>query len=356
MRVFAFFLPQFHSIPENDEWWGEGFTEWINVKKAKPLFKSHNQPVSPLNDYYYNLLDKETVKWQTKLMDNYGIDGLIYYHYYFEGKLLLEKPAENLLANKEIKQHFFFCWANHSWKRSWEGKSTILVEQTYGREDAWEKHFQYLLPFFKDDRYEKKNNKPLFMVFLPYFEEKNEMFLFFDRRCKEEGFDGIAVIDSIQNVTNSNYEFYIHHPSTVTEYVFYREPGVGQSNYMKKHFLSCFFKKARVYMKSHFNIGRYVPTYSGDKIINELLKYKPIFPNALKGLFFEWDNTPRHGYRGYIIRPISKKIFKKFMKANGNQDYLFVNAWNEWCEGMILEPTKEKGYRYLEWIKEWKEQ
>ena len=129
------------------------------------LYKNHLQPKLPLNDNYYNLLDKETVEWQTKLMKKYHVDGLIYYHYYFKGKLLLEKPAENLLKWKDIDQPFFFCWANHSWFRSWEGSKKLLVKQKYGNKEDWEKHFQYLLPFFIDARYEKKDGKPLFMVF-----------------------------------------------------------------------------------------------------------------------------------------------------------------------------------------------
>lgn len=114
MRLFAFNLPQFHSIPENDEWWGKGFTEWVNVKNAKPLYKGHVQPVHPLNGNYHNLLDKSTMEWQTELLKQYGLTGMIYYHYYFCGKLLLEKPVENLLGWKDIDQPFFFCWANHT--------------------------------------------------------------------------------------------------------------------------------------------------------------------------------------------------------------------------------------------------
>ena len=104
MKIFSFFLPQFHSIPENDDWWGKGFTEWTNVKSAKPLYYGHEQPQVPLNDNYYNLLKRETVEWQTKLMHEYHLDGMIYYHYYFKGKMLLEKPAENLLKWKDINQ------------------------------------------------------------------------------------------------------------------------------------------------------------------------------------------------------------------------------------------------------------
>ena len=356
--MFAFYLPQYHTIPENDEWWGKGFTEWTNVKKAKPLFHGHKQPVHPLDDNYYNLLDENTVKWQTGLLHQYKVDGFIYYHYYFEGRLLLEKPDENLLKNKNIDQPFFFCWANHSWMRSWEGKSTILVEQTYGDEKSWEKHFQYLLPFFKDKRYEKKDNKPLFMMFLPYFKEKNEMMLYFDKRCKDEGFAGISVIDSIQNIYTKDYEQYKNNISPVTEYVLLREPGTGQAIVAHKHNPKNFIKRVKNYLRRKYGIGRYVYTYSGNEIIKELVKYNNLPQGSfttLKGLFFNWDNTSRHGYRGYIIKPISKKSFSLFMDNCSNQDYVFINAWNEWCEGMMLEPSVEYGYRFLEWIKEWKE-
>ena len=196
MKVFAFFLPQFHTIPENDEWWGEGFTEWVRVKEAKPLFRGHIQPLHPLNDRYYNLLDKGTIEWQTSLLKNYHVDGMIYYHYYFNGKLLLEKPAENLLRWKDIEQPFFFCWANHPWRKTWEGSTELLMPMEYGGEEDWERHFQYLLPFFKDERYEKDNNKPLFMLFITDFPEKHEMIQDFDKRCMDEGFAGIAIIES----------------------------------------------------------------------------------------------------------------------------------------------------------------
>ena len=137
LKKFAFFLPQFHEIPENDEWWGKGFTEWVNVKSAKPMYRGHKQPKEPQGDNYYCLLDKSTVEWQTKLLEDYRVDGLIYYHYYFQGKKLLEKPAENLLRWKDINQKFFFCWANHTWYRSWNGSREVLIQQNYGDIGDW---------------------------------------------------------------------------------------------------------------------------------------------------------------------------------------------------------------------------
>ena len=174
MKILAKYLPQFHRTRENDAWWGEGFTEWTAVKKAAPLFEGHDQPRVPKDENYYDLLQKETMLWQASLMEKYGIDGMCIYHYWFkDGRQVLEKPAENLLRWKEVPMPFCFCWANETWARSWSkiqnknhwsdiyeqkksnGSSGILLDQKYGREPEWKAHFEYLLPFFRDERYIK---------------------------------------------------------------------------------------------------------------------------------------------------------------------------------------------------------
>lgn len=352
MRRFAFFLPQFHEIPENNKWWGKGFTEWTNVKKARPLFKNHQQPKHPLNNNYYNLLDKKVMDWQTKLAKDYGLDGFIYYHYYFTGKKLLEKPAENLLKWKDIPQNFFFCWANHSWKRSWEGKSTVLLDQTYGDKKDWEKHFQYLLPFFKDKRYEKRNNKPLLMIFDPDFEEKDSMFRYFDKRCKDEGFNGLSLIETYNGV--EDIKEFQKKESTITELTFYREPTVSQFRYLNSNiFLKKFYGLNTRLREKGILHKPYV--FDGNKLMDLKLTNEPLGKNVANGLWFEWDNTPRHKSRGYVIKPYIYDKFEKYMNLIKNQEYLFINAWNEWAEGMIMEPTEENGYKYLNWMKEFKE-
>lgn len=356
MKKFAFFLPQFHEIPENNKWWGDGFTEWTNVKKAKPLFKGHKQPKVPLNDNYYNLLDIDTMKWQTNLMKEYGLDGFIYYHYYFEGKLLLEKPAEILLKNKDIEQPFFFCWANHSWNRSWNGSKEVLIEQTYGNKEEWENHFEYLLPFFKDERYEKKDNMPLFMIFKTDFDCKNELLEYFDLRCKEEGFDGLYAIESFLDGKytwpNDLYDS-ISNKSKCAKKILLREPNTALDIYNTK----LIYKPIKVINKLRkilFSIvGIKMPSiYSGNLIYN-IIKKEPINNQIIHSLFFEWDNTPRHSNRGYIITPPTKDKFDEIASKLKDEEYLFLNAWNEWAEGMMLEPTKEKKYKYLEWIKKY---
>lgn len=350
LKKYAFFLPQFHEIPENNKWWGNGFTEWRNVKSAVPLFKGHVQPKHPLNNNYYNLLDKKTMIWQTDLMKKAGLDGFIYYHYYFNGKKLLEKPAENLLKWKDIPQHFFFCWANHSWQRSWEGKSDVLIKQTYGSINNWEEHFQYLLPFFKDERYEKRNGKPVFMIFNSNFSKKEKLFDYFDKRCKEEGFEGICLIETYkgENITEFN-----KNKASKTEFTFYREPNVSQLNYIKDNI---FIRLYHHFNKKLRERGVIKKPYilNGNKLMDIKLKKEPLGKGVANGLWFEWDNTPRHKSRGYIITPYRHKKFVDYMNLINDQEYLFINAWNEWAEGMMIEPTSENKYKYINWLEEFK--
>lgn len=361
MRIFSYFLPQFHEIPENNEWWGKGFTEWVNVKAAKPLFKGHIQPKHPLNNNYYNLLNKETVIQQTSLMHKYGITGMIYYHYYFKGKLLLEKPAENLLKWKDIDQPFFFCWANHDWIRSWEGNKKLLIKQDYGDEADWERHFQYLLPFFQDERYEKKNNMPLLMIFKFDFQEKERLFLYFDKRCKDYGYDGLYLIETFGQkwggkTFKDDFEIYKKQCSSVTKSVHTREPDTSQWAYyhlVTTDFFPRIYRRMQCELRKVF--GRpYLYILNGNKLYRKMID-ECAGVNGIHGLYFEWDNTPRHKKRGYVITPVKKELFFEYMNKVKNDEYIFLNAWNEWAEGMMLEPTEELGYKYLEWIKEWKD-
>ena len=357
MKKFAFYLPQYYETKENNKWWGKGFTEWTHVKSAKPLFKNHNQPIVPLNDNYYNLLNKETVIWQTSLMNQYGIDGLIYYHYYFNDSILLEKPAENLLNWKDIKQHFFFCWANHSWYKAKNGKKNLLKEQDYGNKTDWENHFNYLLPFFFDERYEKKDNKPIFMVFDSNFSEKDEMFRLFDVKCKENGFDGIHIIETFYpksgSLMNEMHEFESNFSIQSTQ-LFLREP--TNCNYL--HIYNTLHSIKRVpriltTIMTKLNIKGFVRHFDGNTLFDEMINTEPHSSNIIPGLFFSWDNTPRHDNRGYIISKPDKAKFIQYMNTIKDNDYVFINAWNEWAEGMILEPTVTDDYENLSWIKEW---
>lgn len=196
-QIVAFHLPQFHTFPENDEWWGKGFTEWVNVKNAKPLYKGHNQPRVPLNNNYYDLSKIENMVAQMDLAREYGIHAFCYYHYWFDGKLLLHKPLEAIRDYQGVKLNYFLCWANEPWARTWDGHETdVLMPQRYGDRPEWERHFEYLLSFFKDQYYEKIDNKPVLVLYrctsIPKCEE---MIACWNQLCKQNGFDGIYIIE-----------------------------------------------------------------------------------------------------------------------------------------------------------------
>ena len=167
IKTIAFYLPQYHAIPENDKFWGKGFTEWINTKKATPLFEGHYQPKVPLNENYYNLLDDNVKIWQADLAKKYGVFGFCYYHYWFkDGKKLLEKPLEQMLKNKDVNIPFCMSWANENWSKRWDGgNQEIIAEQDYGTEDDWKKHLLYMVQFFKDERYITLNGDPVFLIY-----------------------------------------------------------------------------------------------------------------------------------------------------------------------------------------------
>lgn len=348
MKIITMYLPQFHRVAENDEWWGEGFTEWTAVKAAKPLFGGHKQPRKPLGENYYNLLDKKTIMQQADLMKQYGIDGQCVYHYYFKGgKKILEKPMENLLRWKEIEMPFFFSWANGSWTRTWsnmEGNSWadkfekkeytqdsgILLEQKYGRTEDWTRHFEYLLPFFNDERYIKLDGKPVFMIHAPkdiYCLE--EMMKHWKYLAVQNGHPGIYVIGN-------------------TDYII---PGLDAIMFQTPH---QFWKLKRDNERQGISFFDYEEMWS--RILNKMpssRRYKAYYEGMA-----DVDDTPRRGINGVVLQNFSiekfyhnmKMLYKKSL-ALGNE-FLFINAWNEWGEGMYLEPDEENGYKCLEAVRQ----
>ena len=205
IKVMAFYLPQFHTIPENDEWWGKGFTDWVNVKKGFKYRKGQEQPRIPLNMNYYDLAKVENIKWQAELVNEYGLHGLCIYHYWFNGKLLLEKPAEMLLKNKDIKLNYCFSWANEPWSRTWSGNNKqVLMPQRYGGEEEWKAHFEYLLPFFKDDRYIKEDNCPMFIIYRPLsISCCKEMMNLWEKLAKNAGFTGMHFVETLRGAKDA---------------------------------------------------------------------------------------------------------------------------------------------------------
>jgi hypothetical protein len=352
-KAVAYFLPQYHEIPENNEWWGAGFTEWTNLKKAVPLFKGHQIP-APLNDNYYNLLEKETVIWQTELMKEYEVHGLVYYHYWFLGRKILERPAENLLKWKDINQKFMFMWANHDWTRSWVGGREILLKQEYGNKFDWENHITYLLDFFHDERYIKVDNRPVFQIYVSeLIPDYNAMIEFFDQVCKENGFNGIYIIQNVDNLEQISGDLLERridaftlqeHTASLTHW---RENKRGEVIYEK---IKRLLRKDRTMNSVDYVILRnYASSY-----YSKLPKDLKVYLNVPTG----WDNTPRYGSRGYIVRNSTPENFRIWLDLavehsnELNNEFIFISCWNEWCEGMCLEPTEQYKYKFLEVMKE----
>ena len=348
-KIIAFHLPQFHSFPENDEWWGNGFTEWTNVRKAKPLFAGHNQPRIPLNDNYYNMLDYKTRKWQAELAKKYGIDGFCYYHYWFNGKLLMEKPLESLLLEKDIDISFCLCWANEPWTRAWDGKaSAVLMPQHYGDEPEWEKHLNYLMQFFKDERYIKIDNAPMYILYRSNSIPRcNEMVKYWEKLCKEQGFSGIHIVEELNGFQNKPV---CNDSKAVLEFQpTCAEKQKGRFRWQIDKLKSWMHTKTKGYTSGVYTIdfesvwkriiNMPVPGYAGKK--------------AYLGGFVGWDNSPRKRKAG-IFTGNTPEIFRKYLtlllkKAKANDsEYIFLNAWNEWGEGAYLEPDTTNKYAYLE--------
>ena len=355
MKVLALYLPQFHRIPENDKWWGEGYTEWSAVKEAKPIYKGHIQPKIPLDKNYYDLSDQSgsVWKWQTNLAKRYGIYGFCIYHYWFEGKMLLEKPMEILLAHPEIDIKYCICWANHSWTRTWYGlESEVLMNQTYGQRPVWEKHFEYLLKFFKDSRYIKIDDKPVIHLFhTAEIEKLLEMRKCWENLAIDAGFKGIYIVscnsggdlDEREELFDAYYNmepsYTLKHKMNKVSHIAY----LGRTFFVSK--INQFFK--REYLERKVNIL----TIYKDSVKPDKMKKK-----VYLGTVPVWDNTPRRSYKGLVYTNSSKNNFlrhlQKLNSLTSDSEFIYVNAWNEWGEGAYLEPDVENGYSFLEAIYE----
>lgn len=356
MKIIAFYLPQFHTFPENDTWWGKHFTEWKNVKSALPLFKGHQQPKVPLDKRYYDLTDRKILRWQAELAEKYGIYGFCYYHYWFEGKLLMERPMELMLEDKSITLPFCISWVNEDWTRAWALKSReILIKQTYGNSMDWEKHFYYLLPFFKDERYIRIEDEPIFIIYRPeLIEPLYEMTALWKRLAVENGLKGIKLI--YQQV------FYNHQRDgggELFDYGIEYQPTYVRRKQMKT--LPVVIRKIRNEAVNRFCLQQRkgsTITYDYDDTWKRILRMHPKDSKMIPGAFVDWDNTPRYHKKASLCTGFTIDKFEKYLTAQikrtkevYRKDMLFLFAWNEWGEGGYLEPDTLYGYRRLETIK-----
>ncbi|MDU0808904.1 glycosyltransferase WbsX family protein [Aquirufa regiilacus] len=350
VRVFAFYLPQFHPIVENDFWWGKGFTEWTNVSKAKPLFPTHYQPRIPGDLGFYDLRLQEVQEQQAIMAGEYGIDGFIYWHYWLgEGKQMMQMPIEQMFENKNITLPFALCWANHSWyAKNWnskgvKGKDKLLLRQTYPGIGDYKNHFRKVLKFFLDDRYIRINNKPIFGLYEPYSLPDVNIFIdVWNQLAKENGLDGIHFIAFNSQHKNANKPFEYKYDSSIVEYV-------GSSKNINNNFFKYFYLGVlkRIFKWPHIiSYKKYLK-----HVLEETNKNTNVFPCIVPN----YDHSPRSHRAATILHNSTPTLWGKLLdgvlkqlKDREGEQFLFIKAWNEWAEGNYLEPDLKFGKKYLE--------
>ena len=380
-RVIAFYLPQFHEIPENNLWWGKGFTEWTNVAKARPLFTDHYQPHEPLDDFYYDLAEDSVFSSQIELARKYGVGGFCFYHYWFKGgKKLLEKPVEAFLANQSHDFPFCLSWANEPWTRRWDGaENEVLMVQDYGDKADWANHFDYLLPFLKDKRYITHHGMPLILIYKPnQIPCALEMLSYWRRLAQNAGLPGLALA--------WQYPSYLLDCSTIADHFdlfiefepFFtlakRNALEGNFGHLRELLLSIARGKSSGIASLRYYVSKLIASFLPARIADWLSQPKvydyrevirlgedrPIHSaKSVPGVFTSWDNTPRRGRKSTVFLNSSPNLFKSYLNSKllrnrleYKKEFIFVNAWNEWAEGAHLEPDKLHANGYLEAIAE----
>ena len=352
-RLIAYHLPQFHPIPENNEWWGNGFTEWTNVRKSRPLYRGHHQPSVPLDDNYYNLTYARAREAQAALAKRFGIDGFCYYHYWFKGKKLLERPCEAILESGEPDFPFCFSWANETWTRRWDGGShDVLIRQEYGEEPDWKQPFDYLLPYFRDPRYITHEGKPVFLVYIPgYFPEVTRWVGCWQKWARANGLPGIHFVKTLtaqdHQVGDAGFSGFASFEPWLTVW---RRRGrrLDQHIGLRKKLLHA--------RKSLRLCPHTTPFVFGYEEIWERMLHRRYVPGEYRGAFVAWDNSPRMGLNAKIVAGSTPRKFGQFLghqiaaSVREKTPFLFINAWNEWAEGAYLEPDQRHGYDYLEQV------
>ncbi|MDK2375912.1 glycosyltransferase WbsX family protein [Serratia fonticola] len=358
-RVIAFYLPQYHPIKQNNEWWGEGFTEWSNVVKAKPRFSGHRQPQLPSDLGYYDLRVKETRASQAELAKRYGIDGFCYYHYWFNGEKLLERPLEEMLEISQPDFPFCICWANENWTRAWDGmEREVLIKQDYTQDDSVE-HFNYLSAFFADPRYIKVDDKPLFLLYrLDNIPNVAEYISRWRELAIAHGFKGLH-ISAVKNgfVTMPDKDILAIGFDSIVDF----QPNRADFPTMKKTTSQHCVDLARKILPTSFFQLLKGSLSAVNKIDYKQLvaeKTQKIWPTTYVKypvVFPSWDNTARRK-TPTVIQNDQPDLYQEWLNYSLNsvssydehQQLVFINAWNEWAEGCHLEPDNVMGHKFLE--------
>lgn len=358
-RVIAFYLPQFHPTPENDEWWGKGFTEWTNVGRAKPLFRGHYQPRVPADLGYYDLRMPEIREQQAEMAFNAGIEGFCYWHYWFgNGKMLLSEIFDDVLESGKPDYPFCLGWANLSWtKRSWNGidykGKAHLIEQIYPGDEDIVNHFKKVLPAFKDKRYIRIDGKPVFLIYRPLLLPDAKHFMdLWNSLAIENGEKGVFFIghnretsDNIDSILDLGFD------AVNPEYI---------ERIPIKLLGSKLLMRLQRYIGYHFTSYSPAKRYQYKDVINNWFTDKDKLDNVFPTIIPNWDRSPRGGKSSLIFTGSTPDLFRRHVQEAieivqnkpDNRRIIFLKSWNEWAEGNYMEPDLKFGHGYLDALRE----
>jgi lipopolysaccharide biosynthesis protein len=352
IRPLAIYLPQFHPIPENDLWWEKGFTEWTNVTRAQPRFKGHYQPHLPADLGFYDLRLEESRVAQAEMAKQFGIYGFCYYHYWFNGRRILERPFNEVLKSGKPNFPFCLCWANENWSRTWDGADKeLLLKQEHNFEDD-ENHLRYLCSAFKDERYIRVDGKPVFIIYrTQLFPDIKHTAAIWRRVAEEEGLPGLYLCAVERYKSNEEPETFGFDAAI---------------EFQPDNFFLPERKWGTIYEKLFYRFKRQVLPYSH----NFVYEYSEVMSNMLlkpaanykrfPGITPAWDNSPRKKKDATIFVNATPELYHSWLEQilsnfhpySKEENFIFINAWNEWAEGNHLEPCQKWGRSYLEVTKE----
>lgn len=353
-KIIAFYLPQYHPIPENNKWYGKGFTEWTSVARAKPLFRNHHQPNIPADLGFYDLRLKETREAQAILAESYGIDAFCYWHYWFgNDKRLLEMPFESVVKDKNINLPFCLGWANHSWeKKLWDvtKKNELIVAQEYNGVSDYENHFYSMIYAFKDKRYLRVNGKLFFVIFKPLASKEITVFISrWQELAKQNGLTGFYFVGCDTGSRNKD-EILRRGFNAI----------YNDNTLMIHHHLTIFDKISKYILRKYFG---HPTKFKYAQAIKYFLSPDSNSDTTIPCVAPNWDHSPRSGKNSMILTGSTPKLFGKIFKEaletvqnkNPENRLVLIKSWNEWGEGNYLEPDNRFGKQYLEEVKKVKQ-
>ena len=356
LRLLAFYLPQFHPIPENDRWWGAGFTEWTNVVKAKPLFAGHYQPHLPADLGFYDLRVPEVREAQAAMARAYGISAFCYYHYWFNGKRLLNRPFDEVLRSGKPAFPFCLCWANENWTRRWDGyDQEILIGQNHSLEDDRD-HIRHLFSAFEDQRYIRVHGKPLFLVYrtelLPAPERTAEIWR---KAARAAGIGDLYLVrvESFRKELDPRSIGFDAALEFAPDFGALPMPRLRRRRWDLQARVRERLRQLRVLPQVYFDHD----VFSYDDLVARMRAKRAQPYTWFRCVTPSWDNSARRAKKAQIFQHSRPQLYESWLRAmiqttldtrDGDERLLFVNAWNEWAEGNHLEPDRRWGHAYLE--------